>query len=219
MKELHKRLLTGFLLSVFVIGTIVLCPAWVFAAITAFLLLIILVSEWPYLAKGPYFWLITPLYPVLPFVLIIIMQLTGYELVNLLLLSMVAIHDTGSYLAGKLWGKHKISPEISPGKTWEGFGGGIILTFLAICPFFAHAGNATLFLQILPFTIMVCSSALCGDLFESYLKRRAGVKDSGTLLPGHGGILDRVDGIMFAVPVVFLLRTHLAKLLSGITLT
>ncbi len=143
------------------------------------------------------------------------MQLTGYESVNILLISMVAIHDTGSYLAGKKWGKHKISPVISPGKTWEGFAGGIALTFAFSSFFFGQTNLATLFLKIFPLTIAVCTSALCGDLFESYLKRRAGLKDSGTLLPGHGGLLDRIDGIMFAAPVAFLFRKSLQMLLIG----
>ncbi len=217
MKELHKRVATGLVLGVLVIVTLLFCPSWVFATFAALLLITILSTEWPLLMsyKDPFFWLLTPLYPVLPFLLIIIMQITGYEPVNILLISMVAVYDTGSYLVGKKWGTHKISPSISPGKTWEGFLGGITLTFLFSLLFFSHLGIQTLFTKILPFTIALCISALCGDLFESYLKRRAGVKDSGSVLPGHGGLLDRIDGIMFATPLAYLFRRSLTLMLGG----
>lgn len=215
VNELYKRLFSGTLLSLGIIAILIFCPPWIFASFAALLLIYLLCFEWPTLVsiKEPYFWLITALYPVLPFLLIIVMQLTGYELINLLLLYLVAIFDTGSFVIGKKWGTHKISPLISPGKTWEGFAGGIAFTFISTIPFFAHNGVVPMLFKILPFTIALCIAALCGDLFESYLKRRAGVKDSGNLLPGHGGLLDRVDGIMVAGIVVFLLRNTLKNLL------
>ena len=140
------------------------------------------------------------------------MHLTGYQSLTLLLLSLVTAHDTGSYIFGKLWGKHKIN-SISPGKTWEGFFGGVFVAFVVSIFFFGHNGTAAMMASVFPFVIALCTTALLGDLFESYLKRRAGVKDSGTLLPGHGGILDRVDGLMFAAMLVFIVRDYLKMLL------
>lgn len=135
------------------------------------------------------------------------MQLHGYAFLNFLLVSMVAAHDTGSYIAGKLWGKHKIAPSISPGKTWEGFLGGLI-SALGVTLFFFEPTASIMF-----FTLVVSTLALLGDLFESFLKRRANLKDSGTLLPGHGGILDRIDAILFVAPLFYFLRHSLYLLL------
>lgn len=103
--ELYKRVLTGFGLWLLVMITLFFCPSWVFATVVGIFLVLILFTEWPSLVgkKKSVFWLLTPFYPVLPFALIIIMQVTGYELVNILLFSTVAVFDTGSYLVGKLW--------------------------------------------------------------------------------------------------------------------
>lgn len=94
--------------------------------------------------------------------------------------------------------------------------GGILFAFALSVLFFAHTSLQNLFLGVLPFTVLLCSAALCGDLFESFLKRRAGVKDSGSFLPGHGGILDRIDGILFASIITFLLRKYLTHALTYI---
>lgn len=109
--------------------------------------------------------------------------------------------DTFAYFCGTWWGKHKLCPVISPGKTYEGFFGGLagcILVLTALGCFFS-------FPLIHTFAIgtTVGIVAPLGDLLESALKRYCGVKDSGTLLPGHGGILDRFDSLLFAVPVVY----------------
>ena len=213
MKTLYKRLITGVSLGLLVISLFFL-SSWAFALLVLGLLMRILIWEWPRLfsPEDPKFWLIMPLYPILPMALIIYMQLTGYELVNLLLICLVAAHDTGAYLIGKHWGKHKISPAISPGKTWEGFIGGCVLSFLFSLIFFGGNPLALIIGTILPFVLSVNFAALAGDLFESTLKRRAGLKDAGTMLPGHGGVLDRVDGILFAAVLVFLVRKWIVLL-------
>ena len=110
-------------------------------------------------------------------------------------------NDTFAYFVGTKWGKHKLCPAISPGKTKEGALGGVAGSILVIMAF------GTLY--YLPFThlfaigLLVGVAAPLGDLTESALKRYTGVKDSGRILPGHGGVLDRFDSIMFAVPVVY----------------
>ncbi len=111
-------------------------------------------------------------------------------------------YDTGGYLGGKFFGKHPLAPRVSPKKTWEGVvtGAGSVLICVAIF---------SLFLPIQPWhipvlSLLVAAAAQAGDLFESALKRIAGVKNSGTLIPGHGGILDRVDSLLMAGLVVYI---------------
>ncbi|MDN6550199.1 MAG: phosphatidate cytidylyltransferase, partial [Enterobacterales bacterium] len=109
--------------------------------------------------------------------------------------------DSGAYMFGKLFGKNKLAPKVSPGKTWEGFIGGLITSALISWGFGLYAP-----LAVVPATLLVCSIvaalvSVLGDLTESMFKREAGIKDSGHLIPGHGGILDRIDSLTAAVPV------------------
>ncbi len=118
--------------------------------------------------------------------------------------------DTAALYTGTAWGHRKLCPSISPGKTIEGAAGGLAASLLV-----GLAGGA-LFLPGagwnagLVFALGAGLAGQAGDLFESALKRSAGVKDSGTLLPGHGGILDRIDALLFAIPAGYLIRTALA---------
>lgn len=115
--------------------------------------------------------------------------------------------DTAAYVFGSLFGKHKLAPEISPGKTWEGFLGSCVVTVglavgLSYIPFFQSAG-----LKVWHWIVVALLTevfGLLGDLLESMFKRKAGVKDSGNIIPGHGGVLDRVDSILFATLPVWL---------------
>lgn len=111
--------------------------------------------------------------------------------------------DSGAYFAGRAFGKHKLAPNVSPKKTYEGMIGGILagcVVVIAIGTLQLALTNKQLllFLGLSVFTIAI---SVLGDLFESMLKRRAGIKDSGTLLPGHGGVLDRIDSLLAAVPI------------------
>ncbi|MBO7141780.1 MAG: phosphatidate cytidylyltransferase [Bacteroidales bacterium] len=112
------------------------------------------------------------------------------------------VADTGAYCAGRLFGKHKMIPRISPKKTIEGLIGGIILTIAAAVPVYYVAGVYSLPQWIIIAAICVAFGVL-GDLAESMIKRDAGIKDSGTLLPGHGGVLDRFDSALLAAPPVY----------------
>ena len=111
--------------------------------------------------------------------------------------------DTFAYIFGSKLGKHKIIPSISPKKSWEGFAGGFFFTFIAflITTKYFQSVDSSIALVIslfLPFT------ATLGDFIESYYKRQAGVKDSGNFIPGHGGILDRMDAFMITIPVLYI---------------
>jgi len=117
------------------------------------------------------------------------------------LLALVWAYDTGAYLVGSRWGRHKLSPEISPQKSWEGVLGGWALAWVMglVLSLWVRWGPIHAF----ALSILISASAQLGDLFESKLKRSAGVKDSGGLFPGHGGMLDRIDGLLFALPVFY----------------
>ena len=116
----------------------------------------------------------------------------------LLALIIVWAADMGAYFVGKYFGRVKLAPSISPGKTWEGVLGGLAMV-VPIAFVWAHYANHEI-LVILPFCLAIGALSVVGDLTVSMFKRTAGVKNSGTLLPGHGGILDRVDSIAAAAP-------------------
>ncbi|WP_255594464.1 phosphatidate cytidylyltransferase [Pontibacter sp. HSC-14F20] len=150
------------------------------------------------------------LYIAVPFSLL---QLLGYlqgeyrwqPILGLLLLIWSA--DTGAYIAGKNFGRNKLFERISPGKTWEGWAGGVILTIIVSWVLSMFFLDLELY-QWIGIAIIVSVFGVLGDLVESLLKRSLGVKDSGTLLPGHGGILDRFDSLVLAVPfIVAFLKT------------
>ncbi|UVO09404.1 phosphatidate cytidylyltransferase [Pectobacterium polonicum] len=119
--------------------------------------------------------------------------------------------DSGAYMFGKLFGKRKLAPKVSPGKTWEGFLGGLATSALISVLFSLYAP-----LTVAPATLLICSIAaalasVLGDLTESMFKREAGIKDSSHLIPGHGGVLDRIDSLTAAVPVFSCLMLLLFK--------
>ena len=123
----------------------------------------------------------------------------------LLLFGVVWLADTAAFLFGKTLGRHKLAPAISPGKTWEGVGGAFAtVTVYALILYSGRFIGHELQFLVAAFFGMAAFSVL-GDLFESWLKRGAGVKDSGTLFPGHGGMLDRIDGVMSALPLAALI--------------
>ncbi len=114
-------------------------------------------------------------------------------------------NDTFAYIVGKSIGKHKLLEKISPKKTIEGFIGGIIFTVLAsyiIAKYYIQIKEVNTFIWII-IALIVSIFGTIGDLIESKFKRIAGVKDSGKIMPGHGGVLDRLDSIIFAAPIVY----------------
>lgn len=111
--------------------------------------------------------------------------------------------DTGAYFAGKAWGKAKLAPSVSPGKSWAGFWGGIASAcFLALLAGYVLNVGIDLLSQMVLITAVTAVFSVVGDLTESMFKRREGVKDSSQLLPGHGGVLDRIDSLTAAFPVL-----------------
>jgi phosphatidate cytidylyltransferase len=128
--------------------------------------------------------------------------------VTLLLIATVVVSDSAQYYSGRTFGRRPLAPTISPKKTIEGAIGGVIFgtVFMLIAGLWLLPGTAPV--PLLAAGLAVVVLGICGDLFESRLKRVAGVKDSSTLIPGHGGILDRIDALLFATPAYFVfLRT------------
>jgi phosphatidate cytidylyltransferase len=135
--------------------------------------------------------------------------------------ALVWVADIAAYFAGRAFGKRKLAPSISPGKTWAGVGGavaGVLVYGLALCalaargdtpltPYFAPAAGVV----ALAAMVLVTALSVVGDLFESWMKRGAGLKDSSNLLPGHGGILDRIDALTSTLPVVALAILAVAR--------
>lgn len=214
--EFLKRLTTGVALGLGFWGVYFYLPPIFFSFILIAILLLIIIYEWTrfFPIDTPLFWLLMPPYLILPFALLIVLNHTpAYHELLLILFILVFSFDTGSYIAGNFLGKHYICKAISPRKTWEGALGGVIFALLGFILIIYEQGFNTPWWVIAPFTLILCLLALTGDLFESWLKRRARLKDSGTFLPGHGGFLDRFDGILFAVFFFYLCKDYLLRLL------
>jgi phosphatidate cytidylyltransferase len=119
--------------------------------------------------------------------------------------------DTGAYAVGSLFGRHKLIPRISPGKTWEGFAGAVGASVLASLLFVHYLGHRMAGmnpLHALSLGLLLGMTAVVGDLIESLFKREAGVKDSGRFFPGIGGILDLLDSLLFNAPIMYLYLRH-----------
>lgn len=232
------RLRTALVYGALLISSFYLGPVY-FSGLVVAGLIYILVFEFPKITKNnSLFWLLTPIYPVLPAILIILLnQALNYRNLLVFLFIFTSIFDTGAYLVGRKFGKHKLSP-LSPQKTWEGVWGGVLFTLFTLIYCFRRSGALSfinfnnnsficenlinLFIVnssvtnlgwLLILTTVISFLCVTGDLFESWLKRQAGLKDTSNLLPGHGGLLDRLDTVFFSAYFFYIYKTQLAKLL------
>jgi len=146
-----------------------------------------------------------PLYTCLPLALLILVdRFPRGNLWIFFLLAVIFLGDTGAFYVGRLIGKHKLYAPVSPGKTWEGALGGLLVSLSAGLLFSQLFRLHPWGLSMVLLTIGLSLSGQIGDLAESMIKRTYGVKDSGGILPGHGGILDRVDGLLFSIPILYI---------------
>lgn len=125
----------------------------------------------------------------------------------LLLLGFMAaiwVSDTAAYFTGRSLGKHKLAPSISPNKTWEGVAGALIAVLLYGMAWSLWLADPALMMALTPLLLVMAGLGIVGDLYESLIKRQASVKDSGNILPGHGGILDRIDALTSTLPLAML---------------
>lgn len=146
--------------------------------------------------------------------LIIIRSAENGAIILTFVLCLIWSTDIGAYFSGKWWGKTKLIPKVSPNKTWQGLYGGILLTIIvAVIGCIVFNISPLDWLIVVALAIVVAILSVIGDLLESMLKRQINIKDTGNYLPGHGGLLDRIDSLTAAVPI-FLLGCLLFGLFS-----
>jgi phosphatidate cytidylyltransferase len=181
----------------------------VFAAGSAYWLLVAV----PWLLRG-----VAPSHaPALAVAGFLVLIPTGLAMVSLqpaevlLVIGLVSVADTAAYFAGRAWGRHKLAPSISPGKSWEGAVAGLVagLAYAIIC---AALSRESAWAPYVGGAALLVVMSIFGDLFESAAKRQAAVKDSGSLLPGHGGVLDRIDSATATLPLAAFLWPFLDRL-------
>ena len=140
------------------------------------------------------------LYVGVPLGMLVALHQAGDPSMALFLIGTIAVSDVAQYYSGKLFGKHLLAPEISPKKTIEGAVGGLLFGVVFVVLVGEYFFSFVKLALLIPMAVAIVLLGICGDLFESRLKRSAGVKDSGTIIPGHGGLLDRLDALLFATP-------------------
>jgi phosphatidate cytidylyltransferase len=128
-------------------------------------------------------------------------ELNPHWLMYALLVNWVG--DMGAYYVGRRWGRHKMAPRISPHKSWEGAAASVVASVLVAGAYLLRFVPGVAVAQAVALTVAANAAGQLGDLTESAMKRGAGVKDSGTMLPGHGGFLDRVDSTLFSLPLIY----------------
>ena len=202
----------GLFMFFMLAGGLLLLPglSWFASIRNPMILLLLALAAAFWLAIAP-FWLMQRLRVTQPWMLGmlgVVLLLSGWvalvelrhlgPLAVLGVMATVWLADSAAYFAGRRFGRHKLAPEISPGKTWEGFAGAVLAVMLcgvAVCLAWS------LSFWFLPGLLLLVVMSVIGDLFESWIKRVAGKKDSGTLLPGHGGVLDRIDALLPTLPL------------------
>ncbi len=143
------------------------------------------------------------IYVAVPMLLLNTMCIAGYTKWEILMMFiLIWVNDTGAFCVGSLMGHHKLCQRLSPKKSWEGYWGGMTFCIIGGTVYALVTGNSVA--EWIFIGILISIMATIGDLFESMLKRSAGVKDSGRLIPGHGGILDRIDSLLFVAPTFLL---------------
>jgi len=182
------------------------CALWVFAALN-----VLLYPRGEALFKNQWFVRVLGLFVLLAawVALLVIRSAPDGHLWLIWALVLAWGADIGAYFAGHAFGRRKLAPHVSPGKTWEGAAGGLVLA-LVLCTFGAYWLTPN-WVSWLPVIVLLVVVSVFGDLFESVLKRATGVKDSGTFLPGHGGVLDRIDSLLAVLPVFAVVLTATAQ--------
>ena len=203
MNELVTRSISGIIfIAILLLGTTYSQTSFIILYLS--LASISIYEMWKILEKKS----ILPLVFVsLPFILLI--SLTGFKndfdpLLVLYILILTWTFDSFAYLFGSRYGRNKILPKISPKKSWEGFFGGYISTL--IISFILMNYQAKLLEEYIIIAFILPVTATVGDLIASYYKRKSNVKDYGKIIPGHGGIIDRLDAIFITIPVVFIIK-------------
>jgi len=195
----------ALLIGLYCLSVIPLAKVWGFVPFVAFILIAALYQK----SKLPFhdiaYTLFGICYACVPFLFFVglgFIQGSYNPYIPLGFMIMLWANDTGAYLSGRSFGKHKLFERISPNKTWEGFIGGVLLALVIALNLEQYFGSLPMW-QWASMAIIIGVFGTLGDLVESMLKRSLGVKDSGNILPGHGGLLDRFDGLLIAAPLVY----------------
>jgi phosphatidate cytidylyltransferase len=205
--EFFKRLATGIVLVLCFFGSYV-HSSILYECLIGAVLLLILLFEWHKLVahRGIFHRLISLTYPIMPAAILVWLASAYYTSDYYLPLYPIIIawsSDTGGYLIGKMLGYHKICPTISPGKSWEGLLGSfaaVVVAHFWLMPrinIMTSWGLENSIIAVISLSIIMTFAAFCGGFLLSYLKRKNNLKDAGTLLPGHGGLMDRFDSVFF----------------------
>jgi phosphatidate cytidylyltransferase len=213
MNNFFLRLKTSCLLFVICLSFLLLPPLFL-SLFFITLLCFAFFSEWlPLCKKNFYFILLSPFYPILPFLLLSLLCLETYG-ISLVYITLIitASFDTGSYIIGNMYGKTPLCPTISPRKTIEGVYGGIV-ALLMVAFLIGYFYQITHYIFFLLHLFLIGFFGFLGDLFESWIKRTSLVKDSGSILPGHGGLLDRFDSLLGAIFYVYLAKKSMILVL------
>ena len=211
MSKFAMSLQIGYLSAIVAVGLflMVVKPQWItlFSTLTSIVALVFWVLLAPILLytkkqiENKALLALLGLAIILPFgVAMMVLRWIAPDLLITLIIA-VSIADSSAYFAGKNFGKHKLAPNISPGKTWEGVAGAFVGVGLYGLIVIMLTRNYSLISALLVVTVF----SIVGDLIESLFKRQAGVKDSSSLLPGHGGVLDRIDGLTASLPLALLI--------------
>lgn len=211
-----QRIITGLILATMLYALFFHCPPILLTLCLIVALFMMLAELKNMIPNSITFYALAPIYPIFPcLILIYFNQNIVYKNLLLYLFILVFTFDSASYFTGKLcskfWKTKKIVPAISPGKSLEGVCGGYLATtWILFSMTNLNAINSDLILFFI--SAMICTIAFAGDIFESYLKRSVNIKDSGTILPGHGGMLDRFDAILGVSYFFFIFKDFLLKL-------
>lgn len=196
----------ALLVSLHCIGLIPFIKVWIFIPFFSVLFIYALFQKWPQPFHDIGYTLLGIIYAGIPFLFFVALGFVkGYFnfYIPLGFLIILWSNDTGAYLAGRSFGRRKLFERISPNKTWEGFIGGLLFALLIAFNLEQYFGSLSKS-EWASMALIIGVFGTLGDLVESMLKRSLGVKDSGHILPGHGGLLDRFDGLLMAAPLVFL---------------
>lgn len=202
--------LTFLLFVVFSMRQVLLAPIvivlWAFVPMTFFMVTHAEPSkEWTtYIGKA----VLGPIYVGLPLAMLVLIDIRPHgKMWIFFLLTVIFANDTGAFYFGKFFGKYKLYEAVSPNKTWEGAVGGLLCSIIAAFWFMHLLRLRSMGIIVLVLVVALAIMGQIGDLSASMLKRNHGVKDSGKILPGHGGMLDRIDGLLFAIPILYLFLT------------
>lgn len=201
MNSATTRVLSALALLPLLVALIWWAPTWLFEVVISIAVALAFIELRALVPDLVKVFALGLIYVALPLGLLAVIRIENGPGVLMILIGTIIASDSGQYYAGRTFGKRKLAPVISPKKTVEGAIGGLIVGSGAaiILGRFWPIGLSDIAMAGAGFAMTV--AGIAGDLFESQLKRRAGVKDSGNLIPGHGGILDRIDSWLFAAPV------------------